>query len=91
MLRDQQIETRNLQSNGVPKSKMHYLVPVHRDYVNLLSTLADIKNLSTVLDDLSNEIGPGSQLKQLLEYRNFKYIVLNDHTFIKERFNDSLK
>lgn len=90
MLEDLHIETQTLRNKGTPNSKMHYLVPVHRPYVNSLSRLADIKNLPTVLDDLSNEIGAGAAQKQLQEYRNFKYIVLDDHTYIKERCNNSL-
>lgn len=68
--------------NGYPKSKTHYLIPIQANCQKQLSSIADIENIPDVYLNINYDI-----LKSLIsyptEFRNYKYIIIDDYNFTK--------
>lgn len=85
MLENQKIETIQQWNKGYPKSKTHDIARDQKEYQKQLSELAGIKNLPDVFYDLYFDVSDGLQ-NNPTQFRKFNYIIIDDKTFIKKRF-----
>ncbi|CAK9805895.1 Senecionine N-oxygenase [Anthophora quadrimaculata] len=82
MLKDQNEELRNLTIKGTPKNHFHVLNDKQDSYQKDLARIADIQTLPPVIMSLYDECF-AQFFDNLIEYRNTKYKLIDDHHFVK--------
>lgn len=87
MLADQLAEAEKLWKKGYPIEKTHDIARDQKAYQKQLSDLADIKNIPDVFYDMFFEIFTGL-VENPMGFRKFRYIIIDDHTFTKEKLED---
>lgn len=85
MLRDWSAETQSVWNKGYSKAKTHYLIPIELEYQKQLSDLAGIKNLPHLFYSIPIDVCETSHV-MLTEYRKFKYTIIDDKSFTKEKY-----
>lgn len=84
MLQDSLANARAFWQNGIPKSKTHNVVAVQEDYQKQLADTADIPNIPDVYLKINNDI-LNSLINHPTEFRNYKYFIIDDNNFTKEK------
>lgn len=84
MLEDQMVEAQTQWNKGYPKAKTHDIARDQKAYQKQLSELADIKNLPDVFYAMYFDVSSGLH-EQPTQFRKFRYTIIDDHTFVKER------
>lgn len=87
MLEDMHIQTQIHWNKGYPKRNTHLLGPEQAEYYKQLSETAGIENIPSVLPAMHND-SRQSMAEDSIEFRKYKYIVIDDKTFRKERIED---
>lgn len=84
MMNDMLTQTQNHWNKEFPKRKTHFLGNEQGNYNTQLSEAAGIENIPEVLVaiDLDTAL---SAAENPTDFRNYKYTVIDDKTFIKER------
>lgn len=69
---------------GYNKFKSHFLGPEQVEYFKQLSETADVQNVPKVIVDMEFDSG---KTQKILPYsfRNYKYTITDDETFVKEK------
>lgn len=84
MREDQMVEAQILWNKGYPKAKTHDIARDQMEYQKQLSELADIKNLPDVFYAMYFDVSSGLR-DHPTQFRKFRYTILDDHTFIKQK------
>ncbi|XP_055297698.1 senecionine N-oxygenase-like [Sitodiplosis mosellana] len=87
MLTDMQIQLQNHWGKGYGKRYTHYLGVEQNEYFKQLAETADVEPIPEVLPDMHFD-SRESMKKGPSEFRKFKYIIIDDKTFTKEREED---
>lgn len=91
MLNDTQVLNQMHWDLGYTKAKTHlvFLNPIeHGNYLKQLSELADIENIPMVYDKVLFEAILFGLAEHPTEFRNFKYTIVDNSTYTKERYQD---
>lgn len=81
------IQTQIHWNKGYPKRNSHLLGPEQADYFKQLAETADIENIPSVLTAMHYD-SRQSMAKDPTDFRKFKYIMIDDKTFRKERIEN---
>lgn len=84
MLTDMQIQLQKHWGKGYGKRYTHYLGAEQKDYFNELAETADIEPIPEVMADMHYD-SRETMKKGPSQFRKFKYIIIDDKTFTKER------
>lgn len=87
MLADMHAQTQNHWNKGYRKCYSHYLGPEQKEYFKQLSEIADVANVPDVLCDMHYD-SRATMARNPSQFRKFKYIIIDDKTFIKEKYED---
>lgn len=74
-------------NKGYGKRYTHYLGPEQGDYYKQLSEIADIETVPTVLAAMHFD-SRASMARNPSGYRKYKYIIIDDKTFTKQKYED---
>lgn len=85
MLADWRMESECIWKNGCPKSKAHNVIRKQVEYQKQLSDLAGIRNLPPVVHSIALDATHSSK-QQFEDFRKFKYTIVDNYTFIKEKY-----
>lgn len=87
MLKDWQYDIQIQRDWKLSKLNISDFVSVQRKYFNELSALANIKKVPTVYDALSLDAATDFT-ESPSEFRKYKYTIVNDTHFVKEKFEE---
>lgn len=87
MLKDLHVESEAHWNKGYPKHKTHFLVFEQRDYQKQLAEMAEIENLPDVFYAIDLDACTGLR-DQPTEFRKFKYTIIDDSFYTKEKCED---
>lgn len=87
MLSDMHEQLRIHWNKGYRKHYTHYLGPEQKEYYKQLSETAEIENIPDVLAAMHFD-SRASMARAPAEFRKYKYIIVDDKTFIKEKYED---
>lgn len=76
---------------GFAKSKTHIVFSnriVHGNYIKQLTELADIEGIPMVIENILFEEILFGLTEHPTEFRKFKYTIVDNNTYIKERYLD---
>lgn len=74
-------------NKGYRKHYTHYLGPEQKDYFKQLSETADIDNIPDVIAAMHFD-SRATLVREPAEFRKYKYIIIDDKTFIKEKYEN---
>lgn len=80
MLEDMWAQVEHHWNKGYRRHQTHVLGPEQKEYYQQLADLAEIENIPDVVADIHRNSSECSKVDPL-GYRNYKYIILDDHTF----------
>lgn len=87
MLEDMHIHLEKHHRNGYRKRLTHFLGPEQKEYFNQLTQMAEIENIPEVMSDM-HFVARNTMLKEPEQYQNYKYTIIDDKTFIREKYDD---
>lgn len=87
MINDMRIQTQIHWNKGYQKRNTHWLGEEQSDYFKQLSETAGIENVPDVLPAMHYD-SRMSMGKDPSDFRNYKYIIVDDKTFKKERIDE---
>lgn len=87
MLKDMHIQLENHYRKGYRKRLTHFLGSEQKEYFNQLAQMADIENIPKVMSDM-HFTARTTMLKEPQQYQNYKYTIIDDKTFIREKCDD---
>ncbi|XP_031638724.1 senecionine N-oxygenase-like [Contarinia nasturtii] len=87
MYSDMQFQLKEHYGKGYRKRYTHYLGKEQKEYFKQLSEIADIDNIPSVMADMHYD-ARATILKDPAEFRKYKYTIIDDNTFTKERHED---
>lgn len=87
MLMDMRANTQIHWNKGYRKHLTHYLGPEQKEYYQQLAEVAVIENLPNVLAAIHFD-SRQTMNKDPLNYRKYRYHIIDDNTFTKERYID---
>ena len=87
MLKDMHIQLEKHYRKGYRKRLTHFLGSEQKEYYNQLAQMADIENIPEVMSDM-HFAARTTMLQEPEQYQNYKYTIINDKTFIREKYKD---
>lgn len=87
MYSDMHIQMQLHYGKGYSKRLTHYLGPGQKEYHRRLSEIAEIENIPDVMAGMHFDSVAFSR-KAPSEFRKYKYTIIDDKTFIKEKYED---
>lgn len=88
MLADIRAQTYIQWNKGYSRRFTHFLGPEQNEYFEQLSKTAEIENLPLVLANMHEDSRAEMFTQKLAEFRNFRYTVIDDKTFYKEKYEN---
>lgn len=86
-MKDMRANTHVHWNKGYHKHQSHYLGPEQKEYYAQLAKLADIENVPGVMAAIHYD-SRDTLNKDPLNYRKYRYHIIDDKTFTKERYID---
>lgn len=74
-------------NKGYRKRYTHYLGPEQKEFFRQLSEVAGVENVPDVLCAMHYD-SRATMARDPKHFRKYKYIIVDDKTFIKERYED---
>lgn len=87
MIMDMQTQTQIHLNQGYRKHRAHFFLQHEKEYLAQLSEIADLEQISPVLLDIGLDSIKSSKVEPM-EFRKYKYIIVNDNTFKKEKYEE---
>lgn len=87
MLTDMRAQTAIHWNKGYRKHHTHYMGPEQREYFKQLSTAADVQNLPDVLAAMHFD-SRATMAREPAHFRKYRYTIVDDKTFTKEKVED---
>jgi len=87
MLKDMRAQTQIHWNKGYRKHQTHFLADEQREYFVQVAETAEIKNLPLVLSQMHFD-SRVTMSKSPKDYRKYRYTIVDDKTFTKERYED---
>lgn len=87
MLEDMHTQLQNHYKKGYRKRLTHYLGSEQKEYFNQLAEIADIENVPEVMSEIHFNART-TMLREPSQYQKFKYTIIDDKTFTKEKYEN---
>lgn len=87
MLEDMQVQMQKHWNYGYRKHRSHFLLEEASEYSSQLAQMADIEGIPNVFLHIGAESFNAS-ITGNLEFRKYKYTIIDDNTFRKEKFEE---
>lgn len=87
MLDDMHMQTKRHWNKGYRKRYTHYLGPEQADYYQQLAETAGVENIPDVLPKMHFD-SRQTMIREPSQFRKYKYIIVDEKTFRKERYED---
>lgn len=85
MLEDMRTQLENHYKKGYRKRLTHFLGSEQKEYFDQLAKIADIENIPEVMPEMHFDART-AMLRDPSEYQKYKYTIIDNKTFTKEKY-----